>query len=203
MFAKALTSYNPSSWAIKPNALRHQHCNTRERVIAWRPNLIGHFHGSDTHLVVAVQLLSHVRLFAAPQTAAHQASLSIAIAWTLLKLMSTESVMPSKHLASVALSSRLNLSQLQGFLQWVSSSHQVAKVLDHVHSQIVPGDFPGGPVVKNLPCSAGNRGRPLVRELRSYMLQSYWACTPQLESSCTAVKIPCATTKTQCGQIKF
>ena len=130
MFAKALTSYDPSSWAIKPNTLRHQHCNTRERVIAWRPNLIGHFHGSNAHLVVVVQLLSHVRLFATPQTAAHQASPSVAIAWNLLKLMSTESVMPSKHLASVALFSRLNLSQLQGFLQWVSSSHQVAKVLE-------------------------------------------------------------------------
>ena len=45
-----------------------------------------------------VQLLSHVRSFANPWTAAHQASLSIANSWSLLKLMSIESVMPSNHL---------------------------------------------------------------------------------------------------------
>ena len=33
-----------------------------------------------------------------PWTAARQASLSITISWSLLKLMSTESVMPSNHL---------------------------------------------------------------------------------------------------------
>ena len=46
----------------------------------------------------SVQLLSCVWLFAIPQTAAHQASLSIINSWNLLKLMSTESVMPSNHL---------------------------------------------------------------------------------------------------------
>ena len=42
--------------------------------------------------------LSCVRLFVTPWTAAHQASLSITNSWRLLKLMSIESVMPSKHL---------------------------------------------------------------------------------------------------------
>ena len=46
----------------------------------------------------SVQLLSHVLLFAIPWTAAHQASLSITNSWSLLKLMSIESVMPSNHL---------------------------------------------------------------------------------------------------------
>ena len=46
----------------------------------------------------SVQLLSHVRLFVTPWTAAHQASLSITNSWSLLKLMSIESVMPSNHL---------------------------------------------------------------------------------------------------------
>ena len=46
----------------------------------------------------SVQLLSHVPLFATPRTAARQASLSITNSWSLLKLMSIESVMPSKHL---------------------------------------------------------------------------------------------------------
>ena len=45
-----------------------------------------------------VQSLSHVQLFATPWTAAHQASLSITNSWSLLKLMSIESVMPSNHL---------------------------------------------------------------------------------------------------------
>ena len=47
---------------------------------------------------VVVQALSHVLLFATPWTEAHQASLSFTISWSLLKLMSIESVMPSNHL---------------------------------------------------------------------------------------------------------
>ena len=46
----------------------------------------------------SVQSLSHVWLFAIPWTAASQASLSITNFWSLLKLMSIKSVMPSKHL---------------------------------------------------------------------------------------------------------
>ena len=46
----------------------------------------------------SVQSLSCVRLFATPRTAAHQASLSITNYWSLFKLMSIESVMPSNHL---------------------------------------------------------------------------------------------------------
>ena len=45
----------------------------------------------------SVQLLSHVRLFATPRTAARQASLSITNSWSLLKLMSIELVMPSNY----------------------------------------------------------------------------------------------------------
>ena len=48
--------------------------------------------------VVVVQLLSLVRLFAIPQTAVRQTSLSFTISWSLLKLMSIESVIPSNHL---------------------------------------------------------------------------------------------------------
>ena len=43
-------------------------------------------------------LLSSIRLFATPWTAAHQASLSFTISQSLPKLMSIESVMPSNHL---------------------------------------------------------------------------------------------------------
>ena len=41
---------------------------------------------------------SHVQFFATPWTAACQASLSITNSWSLLKLLSIESVMPSNHL---------------------------------------------------------------------------------------------------------
>ena len=45
----------------------------------------------------SVQLLSHVRLFANPWTAAHQAPLSITNTWRLLKFMSIELMLPSNH----------------------------------------------------------------------------------------------------------
>ena len=46
----------------------------------------------------SVQSLSHVRLFATPWIAAHQASLSITNSRSSLRLTSFESVMPSSHL---------------------------------------------------------------------------------------------------------
>ena len=46
----------------------------------------------------SVQSLSHVPLFATPWTAAHQTSLSITNSWSLLRLMSIESMLPSNHL---------------------------------------------------------------------------------------------------------
>ena len=61
----------------------------------------------DTHSLIlfglliqfsSVQSLSCVQLFATPWTAACQASLSITRSQSLLKFMSTESVMPSNHL---------------------------------------------------------------------------------------------------------
>ena len=49
-------------------------------------------------IISSVQSLSGAWLFATPWTVARQASLSIANSWSLLKLMSTELVMPSNHL---------------------------------------------------------------------------------------------------------
>ena len=46
----------------------------------------------------SVQSLSHVQLFVIPWTAACQASLSITNSWSLLKLMSIESIIPFNHL---------------------------------------------------------------------------------------------------------
>jgi len=48
--------------------------------------------------ISSVQSLSCVQLFVTPWTTAHQASLSITNSWSLLRLMSIESVMPSNHL---------------------------------------------------------------------------------------------------------
>ena len=76
----------------------------------------------------SVQSLSRVLLFATPWTAAHQASLSITSSHSLFRLMSIESVMPSNHL--IFYPPAFILSQSQGFFQWVTSSHQVAKVLE-------------------------------------------------------------------------
>ena len=49
-------------------------------------------------IVIVVQSLSRVQLFVTPWTAARQTSLSITNSRSLLKLLSTESVMPSNHL---------------------------------------------------------------------------------------------------------
>ena len=84
------------------------------------------------HSLSSVQSFSPVQLFATPWTAARQASLSITNSWSLLKLMSIESVMPIQP--SYPLSSpsppTFNLSQHQGLFKCVSSSPQVAKVLE-------------------------------------------------------------------------
>ena len=48
--------------------------------------------------LVVFQPLSCAQLLVTPWTAAHQASLSFTISWSLLKLMSTKSVIPSNHL---------------------------------------------------------------------------------------------------------
>ena len=74
---------------------------------------------------------SHVRLFVTPWAAAHQASLSITNSRSSHKLISIELMMPSSHHPLLSPSPpAFNLSQHQGLFQWISSSHQVAKVLE-------------------------------------------------------------------------
>ena len=63
--------------------------------INWKAPLT---HLSLVNSLVQFSQLSHVRLFAIPWTAAHQASLSFTNFQSLLKLMSITSVMPSNHL---------------------------------------------------------------------------------------------------------
>ena len=80
----------------------------------------------------SVHSFSHIRLFATTWTVAHQAALCITNSRSSLKLMSIESVMPSNHLIlccpllllpSVFPSIRVSF-------QWVSSLHQMVKVLE-------------------------------------------------------------------------
>ena len=84
--------------------------------------------------IIVVQTLSCIQLFATPWTAACQASLSLTISWSLLKLTSIESMMPSNHL--ILCRPLLLLPSIfpsMNLFQWVSSSHQLAKVLELQH----------------------------------------------------------------------
>ena len=75
---------------------------------------------------------SCVRLFVTPWTATHQASLSFTISQSLFKLMSIESVMPSNRLTLCHLLLLLPsfFPRIRVFFNELSSSHQVAKVLE-------------------------------------------------------------------------
>ena len=85
---------------------------------------------------MVVQLQSCVQLFATAWTVAHQAPLSSTVSQSFLRLMSVESVMSSISSSVATFSSFLSLSQHRDLSQWVSSSHQVAKVLElHLQHQ--------------------------------------------------------------------
>ena len=76
----------------------------------------------------SVQSLSHIRLFATPQTAAHQAYQLPELTQTHAHRVS-DAIQPS-HLLSSLSPPTFNLSQHKGLFQWVSSSHQVAEILE-------------------------------------------------------------------------
>ena len=85
----------------------------------------------------SVQLLSHVQLFATPWIAVHQASLSITSSQSTQTHVHwvSDAIQPSHPLSSPS-PPAFSLSQHQGLFQWVSSSHQVAKVLEfHLQHQ--------------------------------------------------------------------
>ena len=97
------------------------------------------FKCSSNRAKIKIQSFSPVQLFANPWTAAQQASLTlINISWCLLKLMSIESVVPSKHfilchpllLLPSIFPSIMVFSNELGLFQWVISLNQVAHVLE-------------------------------------------------------------------------
>ena len=78
-------------------------------------------------MLLLLSCFSHVRLFATLWTATLQVSLSITNSWSLLKLMSIESVMPSNHLIlchplllppSISLSIRVSTKKSVLHVRW-------------------------------------------------------------------------------------
>ena len=87
---------------------------------------------ATTRTFSSVQSLIHVQLFVTPWTTARQASLSITNSWSLLKLMSIESVIPSNHLilchpllllASIFLSIRVLSNESVLYIRWPKYFH--------------------------------------------------------------------------------
>ena len=89
-------------------------------------------HSNAISQFTSVQSLSRLRLFATPCMGAQQASLSITNTQQLAQThvhRVVDAIQPSHPLSSPS-PPALNLSQHQGLFQWVSSSHQVAKLLE-------------------------------------------------------------------------
>ena len=110
--------------------------------VGWKPHRYESLHKTDSSVftdlkIVVVELISRVWLFVTPWTVACQASLSFTISQSLLRFNSIESVILCKpsHPLLPPSPFAFSLSQYQGLLQWVSSSSQVAKVLELQLSQ--------------------------------------------------------------------
>ena len=82
-------------------------------------------------IIRSVQSLGCVWLFVTHWTVARQVSLSIPNSWSMLELMSIESVMQQPHPLSSPSPPAFDLSQHQGLFQWIGSSlTQAAQVLE-------------------------------------------------------------------------
>ena len=60
--------------------------------------LLLYWQAGSLPLAIIVQLLSRIQILVTPWTAAYQSSMSFIISWSLRRLMSIESMMPSNHL---------------------------------------------------------------------------------------------------------
>ena len=92
------TTANSKNWQgfqFKMAELKNVHSSPAK---APKSQLLLDSHPLEDPQFSSVQSLSRVRLFVTPWIAARQASLSITNSWSLLKLMSIESMMPSSHL---------------------------------------------------------------------------------------------------------
>ena len=106
-------------------------------VFQWRPVLL------SSHFSQYSSAAQPCPMHCNPMTAACQASQSITNSQSLLRFVSTESVMTPNHLIlSYQSPPAFNPSQHQGVFKWVRSSHQVAKVLEfQLQHQSVPFFF--------------------------------------------------------------
>ena len=97
----------------------------------WKLSLFSYLYIYLSWSFAIVQSLSCVQLFETPWTATCQASLSFTISWSLVKLMSIESVMLFNHL--ILCCPLVQSFPTSGIFIWLDSLHQVAKVLELQH----------------------------------------------------------------------
>ena len=83
----------PVYWRMKKSMQDGRCCGSHLWKIQSATIIVSSHHAHN----IVVQSLSHVQLFASPWTAGHQAPLSCAVSWSLLKIMSMESVTLSNH----------------------------------------------------------------------------------------------------------
>ena len=160
---------------------KHENCAIirQENLMAgegWRSGTQRIFYGNETTLYdaimmglchyVVVQLLSCVWLFTTPWTASHQASLPFTTTWSLLKFMSTESVMLSNclilchslssHLQSFSASRSFPMSRL-----FASGGQSIgASASASVLPMHIQGWFPLGCVISFRTVSSGAYPNP-------------------------------------------
>ena len=86
---------NSKYQGLPPSSLPFLWSQTLRKQLFYFISVFGHL---CFNLLLIVQSLSRVHLFATPWPTACQAPLSFTVSWSLLKLMYIESVMPSNHL---------------------------------------------------------------------------------------------------------
>ena len=108
--------YDCASWLIHLCILSHGVC------------ILQSFRCNPLSLFVVVQWFSRVQVLETPWTAVGQASHLPELVQTHVHWVG-DAIQPSHPLSSLS-PPAFNLSQHQGLFQWVSSSHQLAKVLE-------------------------------------------------------------------------
>ena len=124
-------NFSNQLYDLASNQKQQLHAKTAQ----WIPNGMEPKKLMSRYIIISsccvVQSLKCFWLFATPWIVERPASWSFINSQSLLTVMSILSIMPSYHLiADVPSLSVLNLFQYQVLFQWVSSSHQVAKVLE-------------------------------------------------------------------------
>ena len=140
VFAESVTRGGPQSLLLPLRAHPHQAAPSLQPCPAFRATQLSYHHNYWWWWLVTVSVQFSCSVMsdsAIPGTIAHQASLSITNSWSMLKLMSIESVMPFNHL--ILCHPLLLLPSIFPSIrvfQCASSSHQVAKVLElHLQHQ--------------------------------------------------------------------